>query len=94
VTWDDAPQDWNPVPSAELVRRTLHDVQPGSIVLLHDGMNTDHGANQSATVRALPTIIEKLRARGYRFLTVPELLHCRATLPSWPLGSLAGRRPD
>jgi peptidoglycan-N-acetylglucosamine deacetylase len=84
VTWDDAPADWNPEPSAVLVERTVGSAHPGSIILLHDGLNTGHGANQSETVRALPVIIERLRAEGYRFVTVPELLHCRATLREQP----------
>jgi len=62
----------------------VRDAEPGSIILLHDGMNLTHGADQSATVRALPTIIRELRSRGYRFVTVPELLHCCGTLGAWP----------
>ncbi len=30
--------------------------------------------DKSITVKALPEIIEKLQAQGYRFVTVPELL--------------------
>jgi peptidoglycan/xylan/chitin deacetylase (PgdA/CDA1 family) len=88
VTWDDAPRDWDPVPAAELVRRTLARVHPGAIILLHDGLNLTHGADQSETVKALPDIIAGLRSRGYRFLTVPELIGVRSTLPQWsPAGS-------
>ncbi len=84
VTWDDAPGDWDPLPSETIAARTVERAEPGSIILLHDGMNLTHGADQGATVRALPAIIERLRARGYRFVTVPELLHCCGTLASWP----------
>jgi len=84
VTWDDAPGDWDPLPVQTIVERTLSRARPGSIILLHDGMNLEHGADQGATVRALPGIIEGLRARGYRFVTVPELLKCPATLSAWP----------
>ncbi|HKF21885.1 MAG TPA: glycosyltransferase [Candidatus Angelobacter sp.] len=41
----------------------------GSIILLHDG-----GGDRSATVRALPKIIEGLRARGFKIVSVEELL--------------------
>ncbi|MGH7741609.1 MAG: glycosyltransferase [Candidatus Eiseniibacteriota bacterium] len=84
VTWDDAPRDWDPAPAAELVKRTLEQVHPGAIILLHDGMNLTHEANQSETVKALPQIIEGLRARGYQFVTVPELIGVRSSLPHWP----------
>jgi cellulose synthase/poly-beta-1,6-N-acetylglucosamine synthase-like glycosyltransferase len=41
----------------------------GNVVLLHDG-----GGNRSPTVEALPVIIDTLRAEGFRFVTVHELL--------------------
>jgi len=83
VTWDDAPRDWDPVPAPELVNRTLRQAHPGAIILLHDGMNLTRGADQSETVKALPGIIAGLRARGYGFRTVPELIGVPASLPQW-----------
>jgi len=83
VTWDDAPGDWDPVPTPKLVALTLEAVHPGAIILLHDGMNLTHGADQSRTVHALPLIIKGLRRRGYEFLTVLELLAQRTYLESW-----------
>ncbi|MBA3921953.1 MAG: polysaccharide deacetylase family protein, partial [Nostocaceae cyanobacterium] len=43
--------------------------KPGGIVLMHDG-----GGDHSKTVKALPEIISGLKAQGYRFVTLPELL--------------------
>ena len=34
----------------------------------------DAGGNRSETVAALPKIVEDLRARGYKLVTVPQLL--------------------
>ena len=42
---------------------------PGAIILMHDA-----GGNRSQTVAALPIIVKQLRARGYKFVTVPKLL--------------------
>jgi peptidoglycan/xylan/chitin deacetylase (PgdA/CDA1 family)/GT2 family glycosyltransferase len=84
VTWDDAPGDWNRLPVETIVERTVRGAHSGSIILLHDGLNGAPDADQDATVRALPGIIRGLRARGFDFVTVPELLHCPATLSSWP----------
>jgi len=84
VTWDDAPRDWDPAPASELVKRTLEQAHPGAIILLHDGMNLTPNADQSETLRALPGIIDGLRARGYRMVTVPELIGVRASLSQWP----------
>ena len=55
--------------SGALANNVLNSAKPGGIVLLHDG-----GGNRSATVQALPIIITKLKERGYRFVTLPELL--------------------
>ncbi len=41
----------------------------GSIILLHDG-----GGDRSATVAALPVLIDGLRARGYKFVQVSALM--------------------
>ncbi len=41
----------------------------GSVILLHDG-----GGDRSATVAALPLLIETLRAKGYEIVPVSELL--------------------
>jgi cellulose synthase/poly-beta-1,6-N-acetylglucosamine synthase-like glycosyltransferase/peptidoglycan/xylan/chitin deacetylase (PgdA/CDA1 family)/spore germination protein YaaH len=41
----------------------------GSIILMHDG-----GGNRSATVAALPLLIQTLRARGYKFVQVSALM--------------------
>ncbi len=86
VTWDDTPQDWDPLPPDELVKRALTQAHPGAIILLHDGMNLTPDADQSRTVTALPRIIDGLRAQGYRFVTIPELLGGRAYLSQWPAG--------
>jgi peptidoglycan/xylan/chitin deacetylase (PgdA/CDA1 family) len=84
VTWDDTPLDWLWLPSSKLVRRALDQAHPGAIILLHDGLNSGHGVDRSQTVLALPEIIKGLRARGYSFCTVPELLGGRAYLSRWP----------
>jgi hypothetical protein len=47
------------VTADQLVQRVLAAARPGAIVLLHDG-----GGNRSATVAALPAIIDGLRRLG------------------------------
>jgi len=89
VTWDDAARDWERRSADDLVTRAVNATTPGAIILLHDGLNLDHHADRTATVEALPRIIEKLRARGYRFVTVPELLHLPPALAHWRGGGSA-----
>jgi peptidoglycan-N-acetylglucosamine deacetylase len=60
VLWSVDPADWHPdVTADQLVQQVLAAVRPGAIVLLHDG-----GGDRSATVAALPAIIDGLRRLG------------------------------
>lgn len=58
----------------EIIGAILPDVGPGSIILLHDGYDDAPGADRSGTVAAAETIVKKLKAQGYQFLKVSELL--------------------
>jgi peptidoglycan/xylan/chitin deacetylase (PgdA/CDA1 family) len=67
--WDVSAEDWQH-PGVNAIReRVLDSARAGSIVTLHDNLET-HGQ----TVQALPGIIEGLEARGYRLVTITELL--------------------
>jgi peptidoglycan-N-acetylglucosamine deacetylase len=69
ITWDVDPMDWS-TPGTSAIYNTIVDTtQPGSIILMHDG-----GGPRDETLAALPQIIDTLRARGYGFETVSELL--------------------
>ena len=63
-----------------IVQRVLAGAHPGAIVLMHDA-----GGTRTETIEALPTVIDDLRARGYRLVTVPQLLHDDPPPPGQPL---------
>jgi peptidoglycan-N-acetylglucosamine deacetylase len=67
------PRDWEGPPPAIIRDRVLRYVKDGDIIVLHDG-NRGKGGNRQNTVEATKLIVEALRAQGYRFVTVPELL--------------------
>ncbi|MFD5175190.1 polysaccharide deacetylase family protein [Nocardia sp. NPDC058379] len=67
VTWDVEPDSAGGATRAAIVDDTLAQTKPGSIVLLH----VMHGHESAA---ALPEIVSGLRARGYDFTTVSDLL--------------------
>jgi len=68
VLWSVDPDDWQPgVTPHQLVQRVLGAARPGAIVLLHDG-----GGNRSATVAALPAIIDGLRRLGLTLTVIPS----------------------
>jgi peptidoglycan/xylan/chitin deacetylase (PgdA/CDA1 family) len=69
VKWDLDAEDWRH-PGANAIRgRVLAGVRPGSIVVLHDNVET-----RGQTLEALPGIIEGLASRGYHPVTVTQLL--------------------
>jgi peptidoglycan/xylan/chitin deacetylase (PgdA/CDA1 family) len=68
------PRDWERPPPTVIRDRVLRYVKDGDIIVLHDG-NRGKGGNRENTVEATKLIVEAVRARGYRFVTVPELLH-------------------
>jgi peptidoglycan/xylan/chitin deacetylase (PgdA/CDA1 family) len=74
VNWDVSAADWA-TDDAELVAsRVLSRVKPGSIILLHDGLDGNIGADRSVVVKALPLVIEGLRAMGLKPVRLDELL--------------------
>jgi cellulose synthase/poly-beta-1,6-N-acetylglucosamine synthase-like glycosyltransferase len=67
---DVVPKDWEDVSGEELAAETIRQVESGgSVILLHDG-----GGEQHRTAEALPIIISELRARGYEFVLLADLL--------------------
>lgn len=58
----------------KIVERVLSRIEPGSIIILHDS-GTFGRIDRSQTIDAVPIIIDRLRDRGYRFLTVGELIN-------------------
>jgi len=74
VGWDVESNDWDAPGADTIVMRTVDRVQPGSIILLHDGDNTRLGTDRSQQTAAVRTIVETLKGRGYRFVTISEML--------------------
>ena len=65
------PKDWYRPMARQIVAASVQGAlkREGNVLLLHDS-----GGDRSATVEALPQIIDQLRAEGFRFVTVHELL--------------------
>jgi peptidoglycan/xylan/chitin deacetylase (PgdA/CDA1 family) len=65
VLWTDNSGDYLGMGPRQLERRVLSRASNGGIILMHDGVQQ--------TIDVLPQIIEKLRGRGYRFVTLAEM---------------------
>ncbi|MGH8048046.1 MAG: polysaccharide deacetylase family protein [Chthoniobacterales bacterium] len=66
ILWSVDPLDWKYRNSERVKRQILAQVTPGAIVLSHD--------IHATTVAAMPDTLDALKAAGYKFVTVSELL--------------------
>ena len=66
VLWDVDPLDWTTKNTALVVERVLKDTKAGDIILLHD--------YYQSSVDAALEIVDALTERGYKFVTVDELI--------------------
>ncbi|HUI42638.1 MAG TPA: polysaccharide deacetylase family protein [Terriglobia bacterium] len=77
VQWSDTGYDWvarhRP---ADIARKALGRLRPGGVILLHDGRERREPAkvDASATVAALPGILEGARAAGLEFVAIERYL--------------------
>jgi peptidoglycan/xylan/chitin deacetylase (PgdA/CDA1 family) len=69
VTWDVEPDSARDANADQIVAETVDAVRPGSIILLHV-MHEGRAASRAA----IPRIVDELRADGYRFVTVSDLI--------------------
>src|SRR5438132_6874176 len=66
ILWDVDPLDWKRPGPAVVRSRILKETRPGSIVLSHD--------IHPGTIEAMPSTFDELEAKGFKFVTVSELL--------------------
>ncbi|WP_026689740.1 polysaccharide deacetylase family protein [Alteribacter aurantiacus] len=77
IAWDVDSLDWQKITEEEIANNVLSQVQPGSIILMHDGGGP--GADRTETVDSLRIIIPDLLEQGFEFVPVSELLNIPAT---------------
>jgi peptidoglycan/xylan/chitin deacetylase (PgdA/CDA1 family) len=82
------PRDWEYPSPAQIAQRVLRVAGDGSIIVLHDGNRGElcaqrhlnpHVCDRSADIAATRIVIEELKKRGYRFVTIPELISGQST---------------
>ncbi len=67
--WSVDSDDWLNPGSGKIVQNVTKRVFPGSLILFHDGGDSQRGQ----TVDSLETIIRQLKTMGYEFITVGEM---------------------
>lgn len=69
IGWDVDPSDWEHPGSAAIAQRVLKNVRPGSIIVMHDSVET-----RGQTLAALPAILDGLKQKQLETVTVSQLL--------------------
>jgi peptidoglycan/xylan/chitin deacetylase (PgdA/CDA1 family) len=66
VLWSIDSGDSAVATTAQVETNVLDELRPGAIVLFHE--------NRGTTLHALPSLLRAITERGYRMVSVPELL--------------------
>lgn len=74
ILWSVDPLDWKIRDSAHVESEILAGARSGAIILSHD--------IHATTVEAMPDTLDALIAKGYKFVTVSELIAMNQTAPS------------
>src|ERR1700760_1863656 len=80
ILWSVDPLDWKKPGASVITQRILSQVRPGAIVLSHD--------IHKQTVDAMPATLDGLIAKGYKFVTVSQLIAMNKPKP--PSAETAG----
>ena len=71
VLWNNMTTDYFKRAKADrIAKEILEDVQPGGIIVLHDGLNLHNDIDREETIHALQIIITTLQGEGYFFVTL------------------------
>jgi peptidoglycan/xylan/chitin deacetylase (PgdA/CDA1 family) len=73
IGWQVRGMDYVVRDPGRIARRIVERAVDGGVLLLHDGGGFQGDSDRSATVEALPLVIDGLRARGFTFLRVDQL---------------------
>ena len=85
ILWDVDPLDWKRPGPAVVRNRILKETRPGSIVLSHD--------IHPGTIEAMPSTFDELEAKGFKFVTVSELLGMATPVTPHPKTEAAEKTP-
>jgi len=66
ILWDVDPLDWKRPGPSVVTSRIVRETRPGSIILSHD--------IHPGTIKAMPATFDQLEEKGFKFVTVSELI--------------------
>ena len=76
VLWSLNSKDWVTFHDKQITSYISRYNKPGDIILFHDsgGVFGTEGGDRSQTVKTIPRLAKKLKEKGYKFVTISELL--------------------
>jgi peptidoglycan-N-acetylglucosamine deacetylase len=88
VHWSVDAQDWQGDSPELIIQRIKAGLAPGAILLVHDGLILAAGEpengrepeivkSRAPTIEALTLLLPQLKAQGYRFVSLPELVRMK-----------------
>jgi peptidoglycan/xylan/chitin deacetylase (PgdA/CDA1 family) len=81
VMWSVSADDWAEKSARTIARKIVSRAKPGSIILLHDGLDGVPSVDRTVLVRALPLILDGLRTKHLRPVGLDELIGGPAYVP-------------
>jgi len=81
ILWNVTSWDWETPPAEKIVQTCVRQMRGGDVILMHDGGHRAFGADRSQSVLATNMLIERYKAEGYEFLTVPQMMGTEALSP-------------
>lgn len=69
ILWNRDAGDWNHKTGKDIAAKILKYSRNGTIILLHDG-----GPSREAVIEALPKVIDGLKKKGFKFVTIDEMV--------------------
>ena len=80
VLWTNDTEDYLAPGVRHILDAALSGLRPGGIILMHDG-----GGDRRQTLAAIPPLVRALRLRGYRLVTIPQMLADDPPSPHQPI---------
>jgi peptidoglycan-N-acetylglucosamine deacetylase len=80
IMWTASAADWTGLNERYIMHRLKKAVKPGAAFLFHDGgaLVKNKGGRREGTVLALPLVIDMIRNKGYKLVTMSEMLNNKA----------------
>ena len=82
ITWSCRGFDGVRTTSKRILARLARTTRSGSIIVLHDGTDPFGRRDPQATIDALPLLIAEIRAQGFEFVRLDELIGVEPYLPA------------